>query len=113
MNPLKMCDIFFFVLFRGSFLDSWGVLFPTNRTLSYQISPPIGNELSHLVVGMFSFAWMIVGSVVLFRDSTLCQDPFFGLYPVWQTALACLISYYVSIVVNCITSGLAKNATKK
>ena len=42
----------------------------------------------------FCISWSIVGSVVLFRDSPVCQDI---LSPLWSLALSCLIFQWVSL----------------
>jgi hypothetical protein len=45
-----------------------------------------------LCAGGFCFAWMIVGSVSLFRDGYDCQTLN---YPIWAVAMAAVISSYV------------------
>lgn len=54
-------------------------------------------EIWTAVASMFSFAWMIVGSVVLYRDCFPCETEAFRL---WQVSMACLISYYINFAVG-------------
>ena len=58
-----------------------------------------------LCAGMFSFAWMIVGSVALFRDDHSCRA---DAYPLWAASLASVISYYVATFVNCVLGNVIR-----
>merc|ERR1711991_126475 len=51
-----------------------------------------------LVVGLFMFAWNIVGAVSLFRDSGECKDTNYSL---WAMTLAVLIIQWIGMLVNC------------
>jgi hypothetical protein len=48
-----------------------------------------------LLVGMFMFAWNIVGAVALFRDSPACANE---AYPLWAMCLAVLIIQWIGMV---------------
>ena len=43
--------------------------------------------------------------MVLFRDDFSCQQEAFRL---WQVSLACLISYYVNMVINCVVISILR-----
>lgn len=44
---------------------------------------------------LFTFAWMVVGSVVLFRDTAQCQAL---AYSLWACSAACVISSYIALL---------------
>ena len=70
-------------------------------------SAPVFYYIVSLCAGLFSFAWMIVGSVALFRDDNSCRTAF-GAYPLWAASLASVISYYVATFVNCILGNVIR-----
>lgn len=51
-----------------------------------------------LLVGLFMFAWNIVGAVALFRDSPTCQR---WAYDLWAMCLAVLIIQWVGMLFSC------------
>ncbi len=55
----------------------------------------------------FCFAWLIVGSVSLFRDGYDCQTLN---YPIWAVAMAAVISSYVMFGFGMIKSCCSKNS---
>lgn len=62
------------------------------------------------ISALFLFAWMIVGSVALWRDDWACQT---AAYPLWAMSAAAVISMYINMGVNCIIIPIArKSATK-
>ena len=61
-----------------------------------------------IVVCFFLFAWMIVGSVSLWRDGMDCRDLN---YPIWAMGMAAVIISIVMCIVGWITSGATKKDT--
>jgi hypothetical protein len=55
---------------------------------------------SGLPIGLFMFAWNIVGAVILFRDAYPCQTQ---AYSLWAMTLADLIIQWVGLVLSCFT----------
>ncbi len=89
-------------------LDTWLLVFGITALVSMAIAIPLIIFLEKaaavflvyiLLFGMFNFAWMIVGSVALFRDCPSCQSQ---AYPLWAMSLAVLIMMYINVVINCL-----------
>lgn len=55
--------------------------------------------------GGFCFAWMIVGSVSLFRDGADCQSLN---YPIWAVAMAIVICSYIMFGIGLINGYVRK-----
>ena len=79
------------------FLTAAGALLLDSAAVLYYVVAFFG--------GLFSFIWMVMGSVALFRDDHSCQAE---AYSLWAACLACLISYYVATGLNCIFGAVLK-----
>lgn len=60
--------------------------------------------------GLFQFAWMIVGSVSLFRDGADCEHLN---YPIWAVGMAAVISTYVLFGLSAWTSKSSNDDRQK
>ncbi len=61
-----------------------------------------------LLGGMFTFAWMIVGAVSLWRDGGDCRDIAF---PIWVAGVFGVISSIALIIVGCFSTKLTKSSS--
>jgi hypothetical protein len=61
-----------------------------------------------LLGGMFTFSWMIVGAVSLWRDGNDCRDVAFT---VWVAGMFGVISSIVLVIAGCFSTSLTKSST--
>lgn len=61
---------------------------------------PVASIIYLVLLGLFNFAWNIVGAVALFRDSPACQSLSYSL---WAMVLAVLIVQWIGMVASCFS----------